>query len=163
MKLTADHKVWTKNQGWCAAEDLEEGDEIVIKPNSKIPADGIVMKGAGAVNQAAITGESIPVDKEPVPGGFDWKKADRLDAKYRVFAGTINGSETAPVDNFVLFENNGETIIVEAAEDSIYLLLSGEPINEPIAAYGPFLMNTHEELEQAIKDVNSGKFGKLED
>ena len=53
--------------------------------------------------------------------------------------------------------------LVEATEDAIILILSGEPINEPIAQYGPFLMNTWEELEQAINDVNAGKFGVLED
>ena len=66
-------------------------------------------------------------------------------------------------DHFVLFKNDGEEINVEASEDSIVLVLSGEPINEPIAQYGPFLMNTWDELEQAIQDVNSGKFGVLED
>lgn len=66
-------------------------------------------------------------------------------------------------DHFVLFKNEGEEILVEATEDSIMLVLSGEPINEPIAAYGPFLMNTWAEVEQAIQDVNAGKFGVLED
>jgi len=75
---------------------------------------------------------------------------------------TING-KTAPPDHFVLFKNDGETIAVEAAEDAILLVLSGEPINEPIAQYGPFLMNTREELEQAIDDLNAGKFGVLEE
>jgi quercetin 2,3-dioxygenase len=74
----------------------------------------------------------------------------------------VDGS-TAPADNFVLFKNDGETISVTATEDSILLVLSGEPINEPIASYGPFLMNTHEELQQAILDVGQGKFGHLED
>ncbi|HEX7906309.1 MAG TPA: pirin family protein [Chitinophagaceae bacterium] len=66
-------------------------------------------------------------------------------------------------DHFVLFKNDGEEISIEASEDAIILILSGEPINEPIAQYGPFLMNTWEELEQAIQDVNAGKFGVLED
>ena len=66
-------------------------------------------------------------------------------------------------DHFVLFKNDGEEIELHADEDSIVLILSGEPINEPIAQYGPFLMNTWEELEQAIQDVNAGKFGVLED
>ena len=58
--------------------------------------------------------------------------------------------------------NDGDSIKIEAAENSLLLLLSGEPINEPIAQYGPFLMNTMAELEQAIDDVRAGKFGKLE-
>jgi quercetin 2,3-dioxygenase len=74
----------------------------------------------------------------------------------------ING-KTAATDHFVLFGNDGEQINIEASEDAILLVLSGEPINEPIAQYGPFLMNTWEELEQAIQDVNAGKFGVLED
>ena len=45
----------------------------------------------------------------------------------------------------------------------VLLVLSGEPIDEPIAQYGPFLMNTWKELEEAINDVNIGKFGVLED
>jgi redox-sensitive bicupin YhaK (pirin superfamily) len=68
-----------------------------------------------------------------------------------------------PADHFVLFKNDGEQINIEATEDAVVLILSGEPINEPIAQYGPFLMNTREELEQAIDDVNAGKFGVLED
>ncbi len=74
----------------------------------------------------------------------------------------ING-ETAPADHFILFKNDGELISIEAGEDAILLVLSGEPINEPIVQYGPFLMNTWEELEQAIADVNAGKFGVLEE
>lgn len=74
----------------------------------------------------------------------------------------VNG-EKAPADNFILFKNEGETISIEAEEDSILFVISGKPINEPIAAYGPFLMNTHEELEQALEDFNKGKFGYLED
>jgi redox-sensitive bicupin YhaK (pirin superfamily) len=74
----------------------------------------------------------------------------------------ING-ETANADHFVLFKNDGELITVEAGEDAILLVLSGEPINEPITQYGPFLMNKWEEIEQAIQDVNTGKFGVLED
>jgi redox-sensitive bicupin YhaK (pirin superfamily) len=75
---------------------------------------------------------------------------------------TIN-DESAPADHFTLFKNDGELISIEAKEDAILLVLSGEPINEPIAQYGPFLMNTWEELEQAIADVNAGKFGVLEE
>ena len=69
----------------------------------------------------------------------------------------------AHADHFVLLKNDGEDFSIEATEDSIILILSGEPINEPIVAYGPFVMNTWEEIEQAVSDVNAGKFGVLED
>jgi quercetin 2,3-dioxygenase len=74
----------------------------------------------------------------------------------------ING-RAVETDHFVLFKNDGESIQITAGEDTVMLVLSGEPINEPIAQYGPFLMNTWQELEQAIEDVNAGKFGVLED
>lgn len=77
-------------------------------------------------------------------------------------AAVINGQDVT-ADHFVLFKNEGEEITLEAKEDTIILVLSGEPIDEPIAAYGPFLMNTWPEVEQAIQDVNAGKFGYLED
>jgi len=69
----------------------------------------------------------------------------------------------AHADHFVLLKNDGESFSVEATEDSIVLVLSGEPIDEPVVAYGPFVMNTWEEIEQAMRDVNAGKFGVLED
>ena len=75
----------------------------------------------------------------------------------------INSSQEADVDHFILFKNDGEEIIIEALEDAIILILSGEPIDEPVASYGPFVMNTQEELVQAVNDFNRGKFGVLED
>jgi redox-sensitive bicupin YhaK (pirin superfamily) len=75
---------------------------------------------------------------------------------------TIN-DETVATDHFVLFKNDGELINLKTSENAILLVLSGEPIDEPIAQYGPFLMNTWSEVEQAMKDVNAGKFGVLAD
>lgn len=75
----------------------------------------------------------------------------------------VNGDEVAATDQFVHFKNEGTEIEVEALENAIVLVLSGEPINEPIAQYGPFLMNTSEEIQQAISDYNQGKFGYLEE
>lgn len=74
----------------------------------------------------------------------------------------VNG-ETVKQDSFVLFNNDGEQFEIAALEDAVVLVLSGEPIDEPIAAYGPFVMNTDEEIRQAISDLNLGKFGYLED
>ena len=70
--------------------------------------------------------------------------------------------QPAGTDHFVLFRNEGEHFTIEAEEDAIVLILSGEPIHEPLVQYGPFLMNTWDELEVAIRDVSTGKFGVLE-
>jgi redox-sensitive bicupin YhaK (pirin superfamily) len=74
----------------------------------------------------------------------------------------INDRDEIPMDNFVLFANDGSDFSVEALEDSMYFILSGEPLNEPIASYGPFVMNTMGEIQQAMLDFNEGKFGHLE-
>jgi hypothetical protein len=55
----------------------------------------------------------------------------------------------------------GETVALEAKEDSTLLVLSGEPINEPVFSYGPFVMNTRDEIMQAVRDYNDGKMGHL--
>lgn len=79
-------------------EELKLGDVIIIKPNSKIPADGVVVKGEGSVNQAPITGESVPVDKVPVAdAGKDYSQEKNIEAQFRVFAGTINGGSVLEV------------------------------------------------------------------
>jgi len=76
---------------------------------------------------------------------------------------TINGEKTATEDSFIYFERKGTEIQLEAQKDSIVLILSGEPINEPIASYGPFVMNTDDEIKEAYEDYYNGKFGYLED
>lgn len=75
----------------------------------------------------------------------------------------VNGTEEAPTDHLALMANDGETFKIEATDDAVALVLSGEPIDEPIAAQGPFVMNTREELIEAFNDFNIGKFGYLED
>ncbi len=72
----------------------------------------------------------------------------------------VNG-QPAELHNFVLFKNEGETITIKAKEKSVLLLLSGVPINEPVAQYGPFVMNTQQELEESFREYESGKFGVL--
>ncbi|MBS1594092.1 MAG: heavy metal translocating P-type ATPase [Bacteroidetes bacterium] len=77
--------------------ELSTNDVIVVKPNSKISADGIVIKGNSSVNQAPITGESVPVDKAPYEIEIDIEAAGKIDSKHRVFAGTINGNEALEI------------------------------------------------------------------
>lgn len=75
----------------------------------------------------------------------------------------VNESSTVMTDYFVLFANKGTEISIKSRTAAKILVLSGEPINEPIVAYGPFLMNSKEEIIQAYEDVNNGKFGVLEE
>ena len=76
---------------------------------------------------------------------------------------SVNGEKNVPTDHFILFKNEGENFIIEATEDAVVLVISGEPLNEPIFAHGPFVMNSREEIIQAFEDFNTGKFGYLED
>ncbi len=70
----------------------------------------------------------------------------------------VNGKK-AGEHNFILFKNEGEKITVKSNRKSVLLLLSGEPINEPIAQYGPFVMNTQQELQETFREYQDGKFG----
>ena len=75
----------------------------------------------------------------------------------------LNNTEDVPLDHLALFKNEGESFTIKASQDSIVLILSGEPINEPIAAHGPFVMNTREQIMEAFQDYELGKFGELAD
>jgi redox-sensitive bicupin YhaK (pirin superfamily) len=78
--------------------------------------------------------------------------------------GDVEVNETGKLSGearIAVLDREGDTVTLKAAADSNLLLLSGEPINEPIASYGPFVMNTREEIAQAVDDFRSGRFGQL--
>ncbi|NDV44851.1 heavy metal translocating P-type ATPase [Flagellimonas sediminis] len=79
-------------------EELQVGDIIVVRPNSKISADGVIVKGNSSIDQSPITGESVPVDKTPIenPDKEYTSKSDIPDEN-RVFSGTINGNNTLEI------------------------------------------------------------------
>lgn len=74
-----------------------------------------------------------------------------------------NGSRDSGQGDFILFKNDGDVVEVEALTDATALFLSGAPIEEPLVHYGPFVMNTIDEINQAIEDYNMGRFGHLKD
>ncbi|EOZ97165.1 Pirin [Indibacter alkaliphilus LW1] len=127
-----------------------------------------VIAGEYQSNQGAASTFS-PVNVMNAKLNMDGKAAFSFPSHYNtgilVIEGSvrINGEENAPTNHFVLFENNGNDFTLQANENATVLILSGEPLNEPIAAQGPFVMNTHQEIVQAIEDYNMGRFGHLED
>ena len=74
---------------------------------------------------------------------------------------SVNGAQAAGEAELVVFTRNGSQVEIIAHEDSRLLVMAGEPIEEPIARYGPFVMNTKAELVQAVNDYNAGKMGHL--
>lgn len=90
-------------------EEVKIGETIIIKPNSKIPADGVVTKGEGSINQAPVTGESVPVEKKAVSDiSRDYSKDKNIKPEHSVFAGTINGSSALEIQ--VIREASDSTI-----------------------------------------------------
>ena len=73
----------------------------------------------------------------------------------------VNGETKAAGGQFVLLDRAGTGVSVEAKTDATVLLLSGEPIDEPVVGHGPFVTNSREEIVQAIEDFNAGKFGRM--
>jgi len=72
-----------------------------------------------------------------------------------------NGSKLVSEGEFILFKNDGDEVVVESLAESIVLFLSGAPIDEPLVHYGPFVMNSVDEINEAVDDFNSGRFGQL--
>ncbi len=73
----------------------------------------------------------------------------------------VNGEEVVRETQMVRFDRAGDSITIEANNNVALLVLSGEPIDEPIVGYGPFVMNSDAEIQQAFRDFNSGKFGSM--
>ena len=74
----------------------------------------------------------------------------------------VNGSATLKgTAQIAPLNTSGETVLLEAKAESLVLVLSGEPIHEPVASYGPFVMNTEAELRQAFEDYRAGKMGRV--
>ena len=73
----------------------------------------------------------------------------------------VNGSEAIEAAEVGLFDRAGKSICIDCAQDATALLLCGEPIDEPIVGYGPFVMNSAQEIRQAVADYQSGKMGHL--
>lgn len=74
---------------------------------------------------------------------------------------TVNDDQSAGAAEALLLDRQGDSVTLSAGADSVLLILSGEPIDEPIVGHGPFVMNSETEIRQAIVDFNSGRFGDI--
>lgn len=99
------------------AASLKPGDTVYVKPNSRIPADGAVREGESAVNQAPITGESIPVEKYPMAGPLT-KDFSNVPAAHRVYAGTINGGAALVVEVARLPEDSTLSRLIQLVREA---------------------------------------------
>ncbi|MDB5152766.1 MAG: short-chain dehydrogenase [Mucilaginibacter sp.] len=141
----------------------EEQMSKVVLPGGK----GVVNVIAGIFNGTKGPAQTYsPVNLFDVKLKKDGEIATILPSEYNTAILLINGKaeingKIANEHSFVLFKNAGEEIIIKAIEDSVLLVLSGEPLNEPIASYGPFVMNTQKEIIESIEEFQSGKFGVL--
>jgi redox-sensitive bicupin YhaK (pirin superfamily) len=147
-------------------------------PTNKIPIaqnDGVKVKviaGESMGKQAVIETRTpiIYLHFTLQPGA---KVTQIVPQNYNAFAYVVNGEglfgdeqKHAHKEQVVLFRKDGNEITIKVPHDEIspldVLLIAGVPLNEPVARYGPFVMNTEEEIRQAILDYNSGKMGKID-
>lgn len=75
---------------------------------------------------------------------------------------TLNGSQNIEAPSLVVLSREEIDFSLKAEQDSKFLILTGQPLNEPIEGYGPFVMNSQAEIVEAVRDFNSGKFGQME-
>jgi redox-sensitive bicupin YhaK (pirin superfamily) len=146
-------------------------------PEAQIPKatseDGLVTVNviAGeALGQKAVIETRIPIiylHYRIQPGGV---VTQRVPQAYNAFAYVVDGeglfgseSERAGDGQMVMFGQDGDEVRIENAGQTALdvLLLAGEPLNEPVARYGPFVMNTTEEIHQAIADYQRGRMGEI--
>lgn len=140
-------------------------------PDHRLPKDqGVVRVVSGAFEATAGAAENFtpahmldlrlnPGAKVRLPTPKDYNTS------LLVLQGQVRANDSPPASEgqFILFKNDGDEVFVESPTESLSLFLSGEPIEEPLVHYGPFVMNSIDEINEAISDFNAGKFGHLED
>lgn len=143
-------------------------------PSANIP---VVKSDDGKVSVKVIAGESLGqsaviqtrtpilylhVKMEP-NSQFQQVVPKNFNAFAYVIAGELRtDGQSATADQLMLFAADGDQVLLTTGESSAdFLLIAGEPLNEPVARYGPFVMNTRTEIMQAIEDYNSGRFGQI--
>jgi redox-sensitive bicupin YhaK (pirin superfamily) len=161
VNLPRKHKMGPPRYQGLAAERMG----LVTLPDGGGTVRVIAGEHAGVRGPASTFTPINVLDVQLNPGGAaDLAIPARHNAGLLVMKGEVlvNGTLATP-HSFVVFENAGERITLEAATEAHVLVLSGEPILEPVVQYGPFVMNSAEEIAQAFADFERGGFGHLAD
>ena len=155
----------------------QPGYQSITKENIvKVP---ILAEGDNVVGQVEVIAGNYKGQKGPAhtfspiqlmnvrfskPGKADFSFVAGENTGLLVIEGSVkvNGSGLVQTNHFVLLGQAGEDFTIESEAEALVLILSGEPLHEPIAAHGPFVMNTKAELMEAFEDYQNGKFGKLD-
>ncbi|WOD42953.1 heavy metal translocating P-type ATPase [Hwangdonia lutea] len=98
-------------------DDLKIDDIIVVQPHTKIAADGVVISGRSSVNQAPITGESIPVDKTPIASTTNLPEFNTIDNNHVVYTGTINGDNVLEILVLKLSKDSTVSRLIKMVKD----------------------------------------------
>jgi quercetin 2,3-dioxygenase len=140
------------------------------KPKIQLPGNmGVVYVVAGEYDGVkGIASTFSPVHMYDIHLNSNADFSFDLPAHFNTGILVIDGSvvvndHTVAENHYVQLKNEGGEIHIKAKAKSTILVLSGEPLNEPYVSYGPFVMNTEEEIKQAVEDYNAGKFGFLKD
>ena len=163
--------------------NLPKKDKMMKPRYQDLPANKIPIAENDGVKVKVIAGESMGekvVIETRTPIMYfhftlqpDSKVTQIISQNYNAFAYVVNGEALfgdkqipAHKEQVVLFEQDGNEITIRASNNSSapldVLLIAGVPLGEPVARYGPFVMNTEEEIKQAILDYNNGKMGKID-
>jgi len=170
VNLPKRHKLTPPHYQTLTADNMGR----VVLPNGQghvnVIAGTFVNQGSVAAGPGSVAGPAqtyTPINLFDIRLNKGGRTTTSVPAGHNTALLLVNGSaevngEPAPEHSFVLFGNIGEDIDISSSEGAVILLLSGEPIDEPIVAYGPFVMNTREEIVDSIREVQAGKFGELE-
>ncbi|NWG37047.1 pirin family protein [Nitrososphaera sp.] len=154
--------------------NLPRRDKMMQPRYQEIPASEIPVAEGGNAKIRVIAGESlgkkavidtrIPIMYLHVTLKQGTKFEQKVPADYNAFAYVVDGSGTfggkkAGRGQVVIFNRDGDSVSVAAETDLSVLLIGGAPLNEPVVRYGPFVMNTAEEIQQAIEDYSQGRMG----
>jgi len=155
-----------------ALKDTAPGYQTLLDadiPAVSLPGDAgtvrVIAGGFGGAQGPAVT--RTPMDVLDVRLGRGRQTTlpltDGWNAALVVLHGTVlvNDTEVVRAGQGARLDRAGESVAVEASTEATLLVLAGEPLDEPVAAYGPFVMNTQTEIRQALDDFRAGRFGRL--